>query len=108
MTDEINLLSTKKGLVNTGKIRAMIIGVIMMVVLFKIAATLVPTGAQAYHNLSDTLKADTDVLGTDAAAFAGDTDDYVGWFWVLGPFLLVISVVLAVFTLGGRRRRYRR
>lgn len=97
----------KKGFINSGKIKGLIVGIVMLVVLISVAETMVPTGAEAFHNLTDTLGDETDTLGTDAAAFADDMDDYVGWFWALGPFILVISVVLAAFTLGGGRRRRR-
>lgn len=91
--------------VGTGTITALVIGVIMLTVLFSVAVTVIPTGATAFHNLSDALAGDGDIIGTDAAAFAGNTDTYVGWFWVIGPFVLMISLVIGLFLGRGGRRR---
>lgn len=90
-------------MVNARSIKGLILVLILTMVLFKIAADVVPTAAEGYANLSDELAAQTDVLGTDAAAFGGDTKGYVGWFWVIGPFLLAVSVILGAFAY--RRRR---
>lgn len=87
--------------VTAGVIVGLIVALIMLQVLVGVAEDVIPTAAEDYHNLSDTLAGSTAILGTDAAAFAGDTDDYLGWFWVLGPFILVLAVVLGVFR--GRR-----
>lgn len=87
--------------ITSGVIIGLIVSLIMLQVLVGISEDIIPSAAGSYENLSNTLAADTQVLGTDAAAFAGDTDDYMGWFWVLGPFVLVLTVILGVFR--GRR-----
>lgn len=94
-----SILEDKRGRVSVGPnaIVSLIMVLIFATILLSVGRTTIPTAATAYHNLSDSLASETDVLGTDAAAFAGDTDGYVGWFWALGPFVLVIGIVMAVF-----------
>lgn len=87
--------------IGTGTIVGLILGLIFLTVLLSVADDTIPTAATAYHNLSDTIASNTDVFGTDAASFAGDTDGYLGWFWVIGPFVMVIMLVLSLFR--GRR-----
>lgn len=88
--------------VGAGAIVGLILSLIMLTVFLSVAEDTIPTAATAYHNLSDTLAGNSAIYGTDAASFAGDTDDYLGWFWALGPFVLVIGIVLAVFMRRGR------
>lgn len=96
-------MKSKKGFsVSSGAIVSLVLVIIMLTVLVSVAEDVIPTGATAYHNLSDTLAADSAVLGTDAASFAGDTDDYLGWFWVLGPFVLVLMAIVGIFMKGRR------
>lgn len=91
-------------MVSPNKIVGLVLVLVMMTVLFGVARTVIPTAATSYHNLSDALKGDGAIIGTDAAAFAGDTDDYLGWFWVIGPFVLAILLVVGIFLKKGRRR----
>ena len=85
------------------KITGLIVSVIMLTVLLAVASTVIPTGSQAFYDLSTSLSNAT-VLGTGAVAFAADMPSYVGWFWVLGPFVLVIGLVVGLFFKGGNGR----
>ena len=110
---KISILNSKHGFAfNQNMLLGLIVGIIFIVILVSMSSTLIPTGAVAYHNMSDTLAANGEALGTDAAAFAGNTDSWLGWFWVVGPFILVIYLVINLFLKpkrnGGSYRRYRR
>lgn len=91
------LFNDTKGKIGPGMIKAAIIGIIFMVVLLQILPDLIVDGATAVHNLSDSLAAESDVLGSDAASLGGDIDDYTGYFWVVGPLVLVISIIVGIF-----------
>ena len=78
--------------ITVGAVVGLILALVMLTVLLSVATDTIPTAAVAFHNLSDDLADRSDVLGTDAASFAGDTDDYLGWFWVIGPFVMAIAV----------------
>lgn len=82
---------------SAGIIIVVIMALIMLTVLLKVLPSTLPTAATSFHNLTDVLAANTEVYGTEAAAFAGDLDTLMGWFWVLAPFILVLGVVLAIF-----------
>lgn len=97
--------------VGTGMIVSVVIGILMLTVLFSILPDTIPTATTAVHNLSDSLNAQSAVIGTGASTFAGNLDSLTGWFWVIGPLVLVIVFVTGMFLQGGkggyrRRRRY--
>ena len=94
----------KKANVSTGKITGLIVGIVLMVVLFSVAQSVIPTGATAFYNLMHTGLSNTTVLGTGAVSLATSMPGWVGYFWVLGPFTLVITLILGFFALKGRRR----
>lgn len=95
--------------VNAGTIISVVLAILFATVLFKMLPSLIPSIATSVHNLSDTLSGDGDLIGTEAAAFAGEMDSLTGWFWVIGPMVLVILVAVSLFKTSGRRgRRFRR
>lgn len=73
----------------------------MLTVLLGVLESTVPTSAQAFYDFTAGLT-NTSVYGADAVAFAGDVPGYLGWFWVIGPFVMVIMIVLGIF---GLKRR---
>lgn len=95
------------GSINPGKIVGLVISVVMLVVLLGVSQTVIPQGAGATYNLFSNLNNATH-LGTGAVTLAGNIPSYTGWFWVLGPFVLVIAVVLGVFMAGRKKGGYRR
>lgn len=82
---------------STGMITGLIVSIVLITVLLNVARTTIPIAATAFHNLTDSQAAATGVYGTNAASLAGNFDDYAGYFWVLGPFVLVIGVAMALF-----------
>lgn len=93
---------------NTGLLVGLITGVIFLVIFLGIASSMIPTAATSYHNFSDAMAAQGAVVGTQAASFAGQTDDYLGWLWVAMPFLLILGLILGLFMIRGRSRSRRR
>lgn len=90
----------KKG-VSTGMIKGFIVGLIMLTVFLSIAPNLIHTSAVSVTALSTELSNST-LYGSGAAAIGGQIDDWTGYFWVVGPLILLITVILGVF-LRGRR-----
>lgn len=87
----------------TGMLISLITGVIFLVVFLGMASSLIPTAATSYHNFSDAMAGQGAVVGTDAATFAGNTDNYLGWLWVALPFLAILILVIGLFAVRGRR-----
>lgn len=84
-----------------------ILAILFASVLFQVLNGTVPVAATSFHNFSDTMAAQTDVVGSGAATFAASMDDYAGWFWVIGPFAMVVLIIVGIFLVyggGGRRR----
>lgn len=106
------MVMNKKALsITSGSIVSLVLVIIMLVVFINIIEDVIPSGATAYYNLSETFSCTNEtkcgmnadqVYGSDAASFAGDTNDYLGWFWVLGPFVLVLMAVVGIFMRGRR------
>ena len=104
----------RKKLNISGVIIALILGMVFLNVIFNVASDLIPDTATAYHNFTESgnvvnstgahIGTNTDYFGSDADAFLRDSDSYLGWFWVLGPFILGITLVLAMFKLKKGRR----
>lgn len=93
----------KKGRIGPGMIKGAIISLIMLTVFLSILPDLIIDSATSVSELSDAYAANTTVLGTGAASIGGNIDDWTGYFWVLGPFILIITIVLGVFVSGRRR-----
>lgn len=93
---------------STGLLTSLIIFVVLIVVFLGMASSLIPTAATSYHNFSDAMAAQSAVIGTNAATFAGNTDDYLGWLWVAGPFVLIFLLVVALFFKSRGSGGYRR
>lgn len=96
------LFSSKTGQVNAGKIQAIVVSAIMVMILFSVLSTVYPDVIQESHNLTSEMALLTTELGAAPAAFASNLTSYVGWFWVLAPFLLIISVALGILKLRKR------
>lgn len=94
---------SKRGAVTTGKITGAILGILMLVVFVSMLPSLISVGATSVSNLFTNLSGMGAVIGTDAAAFAGNANGYIGWFWVIGPFILVVGFIVALFLKRGRR-----
>jgi len=89
--------------ISSNSITALVIGVVMIVVLFNVMVSVVPLGTTAVHNLSDALVGQSATIGTGPATFAGQIDELSGWFWVVGPLVLVLGLVIGLFLKKGRR-----
>lgn len=87
----------KKGRIGVGMIKSAIIGLIFMTVLLNILPDLIDDSATAVHNMSSDFAAGTDIYGTSAASLGGSIDDWTGYFWVVGVFVLVIGVITGIF-----------
>lgn len=85
-----------------GAIYGLIITVILAVVFFNVANTNVPLVTVAVHNLTDTLAAQTTVIGTGPASLIGNADEYFGWGIVAGLIMLVLSLGFGLFKMGRR------
>lgn len=88
---------------NTGVFLTLIVGVIFIVIILGMSSSLIPTAAKSYHNFSDAMAGQSEVVGTDAAAFAGETDNYLGWLWVALPFIAILTLIIGVFAFRKRR-----
>jgi hypothetical protein len=77
--------------------------VIFAVVLLTMLPSLIPLASNAAADLFTTLGNNTvSAVGTDAAAFALQMPDLLGWFWILGPIVLVIGIAMGMFKSGRR------
>lgn len=90
--------------VNSGLIVGLILSVVFFTVLLSVASNVIPTGAMAYHSLATAFGGNSTIYGSGASSFATNTIAYVGWFWVLAPFILTVGLIMALFVVGGRRR----
>lgn len=91
--------------VTAGKIVGVIISLIMVLVLFSMLPNILPSVINSVNTLfgTDGLNNAT-LVGTGPASFASNVSTYLGWFWVVSPFVLVIGVILALFLRGKGRR----
>lgn len=96
----LTILSNKKGL-GTGTIKAVLVGVIFLTVLLAMLPTLIHTSQESVTSLA-TEYSNSTLYGTGASAIGTQIDDYSGYFWVIGPLVLIITFVLGVFM--SRRR----
>ena len=83
-------------MVNTKTIINLLMSIVFMVVLLSVAAQLIPVGAEAFYDMTQSMT-NTTILGAGPVAFAEITPALLGWFWVLGPFILVIMIVIGIF-----------
>lgn len=96
-------MMNKKARVTSGKIMGIVMVVLFSTVLLSILPTLLPTVIQAFYNLTGEMALLTTELGTGPTTFISNVPTYVGWFWVIGPLLLGISIALGVFGKGRGR-----
>ena len=106
--------------ITVGTVIGVILALIMFTVLLSVSTDIIPTAATSVHNLTDEFSCSStdnmtsctadshNIYGDDAASFGEDMDNYMGWFFVLGPFILAIVVVLAVFMGKIGRRKFKR
>jgi len=88
---------------NKNSIVNVIYVVLFGVVLLKMLPSLIPLASTASADLFTTLSNNTaSSVGTDAAAFAGDLPDILGWFFVIAPVGVVIAIAMGMFGKKGR------
>jgi hypothetical protein len=87
----------KKARIGVGTIKGAIIGLIFLTVLVSILPDLILDSGEAVNDLSGMYAGNSTVFGSGASDLGGSIDEYAGWFFVLGPFILIITVVLGVF-----------
>lgn len=85
-----------KGRIGAGMIKAAIIGLVFMTVLVSILPSLINTSAISVQTLSDEYS-NTTLYGTSASTIGTQIDNWAGYFWVLGPFIMVIGVITGIF-----------
>ncbi len=97
-------------MVNAGKIKGLIITVIMASILFSVGVSVVPTLVTNMYGLTTNLSAESEALGSGPATLIGSANQYFGWFLALGLILLFLSIGMGIFAVrkGRRYRRYRR
>lgn len=91
-------MDLKKGFVGPGMIKGLIISLVFLVVLLSIAPQLIHTGAVSVQGLATEYNNST-LYGTGASAIGTQIDDWTGYFWVLGPLVLCMTVILGVFAM---------
>lgn len=91
--------------ITTRTIVALIMSLIFVVVLFQMLPGLLPQAITSVNSLfSASILGNETLVGAAPAAFAANVTSYLGWFWVVSPFVLVIGIILGLFLVGGRRR----
>lgn len=85
----------KRG-VGVGMIKAAIVGLIFLTVLLSILPDLIHTSAESVQTLSTELSNST-IYGSGAANIGSNLSTWTGYFWVIGPLLLIITIVLGLF-----------
>lgn len=90
--------------ITPSKIKGVVLSIIFATILFAILPTLYTDIIQNFYNFTDDLAGMTTQLGTGPAGFAGDVSTYAGWFWVIGPFIMVIGLALGLLAFKKGRR----
>lgn len=90
-------MNDKKGRIGPGMIKGAIVGLVLLTVFLSILPDLIIDSATSVNELSDAYAANTTVLGDNAASIGGSIDEWTGYFWVLGPFILIIGFITAMF-----------
>lgn len=86
----------KKGSFGPGMIKGAIVALIFLTVFVSILPSLIHTSALSVKDLA-TEYGNTTVYGSSASAIGTQIDDWTGYFWVLGPFVLIIGIIVALF-----------
>ena|SRR3990167_3861422 len=89
--------------INEETLKAFIVIMIFALVLFSLAASVLPTTIKSAHNLTESLENGADYLGTAPAALAGTVDDNMGYFWIIGVVLVIIAVAMGWYTVNKKR-----
>lgn len=97
----ITLKSDKKGFVGPGMIKGAIVALMFLTVLISMLPRLIHQNAIAVVELSEEY-GNTTLYGEGASELGTQVDDWTGYFWVIGPLVLIITVVLGIFL---KRRR---
>jgi hypothetical protein len=85
--------------INQNSIKTTIVTVLFAVVLLTMLPSLIPLASNASANLFTTLGNNTvSGIGTEASAFALTLPSLLGWFWVIGPILLVMGIAFAMYS----------
>lgn len=92
---------SKRGALGPGMIKGAIVALIFLTVFVSILPDLIETSADSVQTLAEGYTANATLYGTGASTIGGKIDDWMGYFWVLGPFVLIIGIVVKLFM--GRR-----
>lgn len=83
--------------ISTGLITSFILGLVMLMVLFKVMPTVIPSAALAVTDLfSATNLANATVVGAGPAALAAQLPGLIGYFWVVIPFALAVAFIVSL------------
>lgn len=99
----IKMFNDRKGAIGAGTIKGIVVAILMLTVLISMLPSLILTNAEAVYDLSTMYAANSTYLGADAAALGANVNDWTGWFWVIGPLLMLITTILGLFMIGGRK-----
>lgn len=91
----------KKGQIGAGMIKGAIIALVFLTVFLSILPSLIHTSAESVQTLSTELSNAT-IYGDSAAGLGGQIANWTGYFWVLGPLVLIIGLVTKLFMSRGR------
>jgi hypothetical protein len=84
--------------INEKTIMTTIVVVLFGVVLLRMLPSLIPLASGAASDLFVTLGNNTaSKVGEEAATFASTVPSILGWFWVIGPVILVITLAIGMF-----------
>lgn len=86
----------KNGKIGVGMIKGAIIALIFLTVLLNILPSLIHQNAVSVGALA-TEYGNATVYGSSASSIGSQIDDWTSYFWVLGPLILIITVILGIF-----------
>lgn len=89
---------------------ATIVGVILLFVFATALLNMLPTQIDSMSTAVGAVITelnDSDVYGTGPATFADNMGSNLGWFWVVGAFVAILTVILGIFGLRSYMRKKR-
>lgn len=89
---------------NSNSIITIVVVLLMVTVLFSMLPSILPTVITSVNNLfGSTALGNATLVGAGPSAFATTVTTLTGWFWVIGPFLLTVSIIVGLFIAGKHR-----